>query len=423
MLGTMRHRAPDGFRVVSVPDFEMGMGRLAVIDLDNDDYPFAIDGYTLSFNGELYNYLELREELITMGHAFRTNTDTEVVLQAYIAWGQQCLDKFNGMFALAIHHDGQVFLARDIAGEKPLYYSTYRGFRFASEAKALDWQCTELPPAHYGIFNLKTNAWTAGRWWKFTPRTIDLEHAERELELLIEDSIRLRTRSDVPYALYLSDGIDSNLINSFHDFAKTYTYDDQEYSKEDFEKTIRQIVWHLDYPLDSFSSFALWNLAKTARADGFKVVLSGEGADELFGGYVRYVPRGLNLKAQKEFPSYPKLFPVEKEDPGFHDFNGKMKGLLRMGDRMASAHGIENRCPFLDRRIIEFAFSLPDELRCYGFDTKVILKRILKKRNPSFQEKEKHGLFVRVNEHLGGTRPFSKGAYLALQNQIWQTFQ
>ena len=147
-----------------------------------------------------------------------------------------------------------------------------------------------------------------------------------------------------------------------------------------------------------------------------KVVLSGEGADELFGGYVRYTPNALNYEAQKRFPSYKGMFPY-KGDLGWEDFNNKMRGLLRMGDRMASAHGIENRCPFLDRRIIEFAFSLPPELKACGFDTKIILRRILARRKPEYKEIEKVGLYCSVNKWLGVDDKLDKKVYLEKQEE------
>src|SRR3990167_801914 len=284
------------------------------------------------------------------------------------------------MFAFAIYNKRNdiLFLARDIAGEKPLYFKeTNDGIEFASEAKALDWQCNELEPAHYLLYEFKSKQLIIEKWWNFKPIKINLETAEEELEKLLEDSIKLRTRADVPYGLYLSGGVDSTLISTFHNFAHTFTYEDGNY-KEEFNQLLPKIAYHLDYPLDSFSSFGLWKLAEQVKNAGVKVVLSGEGADELFGGYVRYTPNALNYEAQKRFPSYKGMFPY-KGDLGWEDFNNKMRGLLRMGDRMASAHGIENRCPFLDRRIIEFAFSLPPELKISGFDLKVILNKLLKK--------------------------------------------
>ena len=172
--------------------------------------------------------------------------------------------------------------------------------------------------------------------------------------------------------------------------------------------------------MKSFSAFGLWKLAEQAHDKGYKVVISGEGADELFGGYVRYVAPEFNRKAQIMFPSYTKMFQPAKSvnEYGMEEFNGNMRELLRMGDRMSSAWGIENRCPFLDRRIIEFAFSLPEEAKIDFLETKVLLRRILEKRNPSYRHIEKKGLYCSVNEWLGIKDKFSKDAYLNYQNEI-----
>lgn len=424
MLDIMKHRAPDGNNVIAFPDYEIGMGRLAIVGRNSKEFPFQYNNLTLTFNGEIYNYQDLREELSNLGHIFRSDTDTEVLLHSYMEWGEDCLDKLNGMFAFAIFNTDtrEILFARDIAGEKPFYYRhNKKGFAFASEAKALKWNCKELPPAHYGIYSLKTNELVIKRWWNFKPRLIDIETAEKELEVLLEDAVGIRTSAEVPFALYFSGGVDSTLLSTFEPYKKLF-YDDTQYAAAEFKRVFPKIVWHLDYPIDSFSPFGLWQLAKQASKEGYKVIISGEGADELFGGYIRYVPNAVNYAARKRFPSYAKMFPYEG-DLGWADFNGKMQGLLRMGDRMAAAHGIENRCPFLDRRIIEFAFSLPPELKTYGFDTKIILKRILKRRMPWYQDAEKHGLYCSVNKWLGVGDPLDKSKYLELQKTIWQKFQ
>lgn len=432
MLQVMKHRSPDDEGMVDDGKFVTGMGRLAIIDLKSSGLcPYKEDNYVLSFNGEIYNYLELRKELRSLGWSFTTNSDTEVLLKAYRQWGVKCLDRFNGMFAFAIYDGQKIFMARDIAGEKPLYYLE-NPFRFASEAKALEWKCKELEPAHYAIYDFKELK--IHRWWKFEPREIDPKTAQEELEALLQDSVKLRTRTDVPYALYYSGGIDSSLIDSFHDFNYKFTYDDRDY-QEEFIATFEKIVWHLDYPVEHFSPFALWKLAEAASKK-VKVVLSGEGADELFGGYARYMPTALAFQARKSFPSYPTMFPYtfkdrryfEIYDPiaamGLAEFEGNLRILLRMGDRMASAFGLENRCPFLDRRIIEFAFSLPPELKIDNFETKVILRRILEKRNPEYRHFEKTGLFCDVNKWLGVPEEgFSKETYMAMQNDLWKHFQ
>ena len=417
MLKKMAHRAPNGSKVVADGRFSMGMGRLAVLDLTSENLCPHVDGkLVLSFNGEIYNYLELRTKLQKLGHTFTTTSDTEVVMKAYKQWGKDMLERFNGMFALAIYDGKRVFLARDIAGEKPLYYRTHP-FEFASEAKALKWRCQELPPAHYLIYDFdRKEVLECNRWWSLSLHYIDPATAEQELETLLEDAIRLRTRADVPIALYYSGGIDSSLIRSFHTFNYELTYTDGDY-QEEFLKLFPKLLWHLDYPVHSFSAFGLYKLAEQVSRTPARVVLSGEGADELFGGYVRYIPHTIDQEARRHFPSYPTYFPRARDLNSilWEDFTGNLRELLRMGDRMASAWGIENRCPFLDKRIIEFAFSLPQEMKIQGFDTKRILRRILERRVPSYRHIEKVGLYCAVNKWLDVSNPFSKEKYVALQ--------
>ena len=320
MLDIMKHRAPDGFGVVDNSNYAIGMGRLAIIDLKSDGLcPYSEGDLTLSFNGEIYNYIELKRELENLGHKFRTNSDIEVCLKSYIEWGVDCLKKFNGMFAFAILDKDKVFLARDIAGEKPLYYSL-SNFHFASEGKAMTGLFRELMPAHYMIHYFDGRENEIHKYWEL--EKIEIKDPEKELEVLLEDAIKIRTRSDVPYGLYYSGGVDSALIATFHNFKYKFTYEDGDYSKEFFNK-ISKIVYHLDAPVSSFSAFGLYKLAERASKK-VKVVLSGEGADELFGGYVRYVQPHFNWLAQKKFPSYKSMFgnALNVSDYGWKEFNG-----------------------------------------------------------------------------------------------------
>lgn len=425
MLKMLAHRAPDDLGIIDDAPYVIGMGRLKILDLESGGLcPIVDKDLTLVFNGEIYNYIELREELRALGYTFKTTGDSEVLLKAYRAWGEDCLNKFNGMFAFAIYDGKSIFLARDIAGEKPLYYSLRDDgqLRFASEAKALAFDCKELPPAHCARYTLTTKEFSIRPWWNFTPyeQDISFEDAVVEVDRLLTDSVRLRTRSDVRYGLYFSGGVDSTLISTYHDFPHHFRYTDKNYAHE-FKEVFPKILWHLDYPVETFSPFGLWMLAAEAHSHGVRVVLSGEGADELFGGYVRYIPNEFNRLGRQQFPSYSGLFPYR--DMLWSEFNGNMRELLRMGDRMASAWGIENRCPFLDRRIIEFAFSLPMEHKIKGFETKRILREILARRKPDYQFEEKQGLFCSVNAWLGvPNEGFDKKTYREHQQNIWKTF-
>jgi asparagine synthase (glutamine-hydrolysing) len=483
MLSAQRHRAPDDAGVYEHEGLELGMGRLAIIDLVSPGLsPYREDQFTLCYNGEIYNYVELRKELKSKGWKFRTTSDTEVLMKAWRQWGLGMFPKLNGMFAFALYDEKKrkLLLARDLAGEKPLYYLK-RGklFAFASEAKALAeaapmtrrddpfyrsfqhcdedtlWKdVKQLPAAHYALYDKRSGSLSIKSWWDFQPRKIDPKTAAEELESLLEDSVKLRTRADVPYGLYFSGGIDSTLISLLHRFHKKFYFDDQKNWKSGFFKEIDEVVRHLDFPVGSLSSYPLWKLAEQA-SKSVKVVLSGEGADEVFGGYVRYLPIAREWQLKKAFPSYTYLFNkfyppflegfsritardeniafvrekirpfFEKfDDPvnamGFADFKLVMPSLLQMGDRMAGAFGIENRCPFLDRRVVEFGFSLPPELKIDGLTSKVLLRKILAKRGVTAPlGLEKKGLTIVFNKWFN-RKDWDRGHYFGLLDEKWR---
>lgn len=483
MIDAQRHRAPDESGIYRDSNIELGMGRLKIIDMKSPGLaPYQEDGLVLSYNGEIFNYLELKKELEREGWKFRTTSDTEVLMKSWRQWGVKMFDRLNGMFAFALYDSRQkrLWLARDIAGEKPLYYwHQGKNFVFCSEAKALAgvvpleeqeneffdafqhcfgttlWKNVyEVPPAHYLVYDISTHQKKIVEYWNFQPRRIQRETAAEELEDLLGDAIRLRLRSDVPVGLYYSGGIDSSLISTYHDFKHKFHFDDTKNWREEFYARVGTIVWHLDFPVGSLSSFPLWKLAEQASRQ-VKVVLSGEGADEIFGGYVRYLPITREWELQQRYPSYQYIFnkyyppyldgfakitarngnidlvrqwiqPYFKrfEDPinamGFADFKLILPSLLQMGDRMAGAFGLENRCPFLDRRVIEFGFSLPPELKISGLDQKVILRRILLKRGVTAPLRdEKKGLTIRFNQWLG-RKDWDRSTYCALLLKEWR---
>ena len=488
MIEIQRHRAPDDVKFYKDDNVKLGMGRLSIIDLHSPGLCLYEEGnLILSYNGEIFNYLELKKELKKLGHTFQTKSDTEVLLKSYKEWGiLKALEKFNGMFAFAIYDKKRkkLILARDIAGEKPLYY--YRKgktFAFASEAKAFTkvfpvaltedteffeafqhchgttlWkEVHELLPAHMLTYDLKKNTFEIKEYWEFKKRHINLKTAEEELEELLADAVKIRTRSDVPYALYFSGGIDSSLISTFHDFDHKFYFDNKLDWKDEFFANIERVAWHLDFPVGSMSSFPLWKLAKEAR-EKVKVVLSGEGADEIFGGYVRYLPIAQEYAMRQKFPSYnsylfgkyfkfsdylsafaemtvrdKKYTSFMKEtlapyfdmfnDPinamGFADFKLIMPSLLQMGDRMAGAFGLENRCPFLDKRIIEFGFSLPPEYKIHHFEQKIMLRRIAAKRGlVDAVNMEKKGLVVTYNQWVK-TKDWDRSHYFRNLKKEW----
>jgi len=314
----------------------------------------------------------------------------------------------------------------------------------------------QVPAANYLEYNLKTKKIVnINEYWTLKKRKINLKTCEEELNYLLKKSIKLRTYCDVDYALYYSKGIDSSLISTFHKFRSKIYFNDQLNWKHDFYKNIDKIVYHLDFPVGSLSSYPLWKLAQKTKQKKIKVVISGEGADEIFGGYVRYMPIYASWKLKQNFKSYIPLFdkfyksyidgfssitarnenidiikekmkPIFEifEDPvnamGYFDFKYVMPSLLQMGDRMASAFGIENRCPFLDKDIIEFGFNLPADEKIKNFNQKNILRSLLKKRGLSKPLKlEKKGLTILYNKWFKQD-DWNRSNYFKFLNLRWK---
>lgn len=487
MLDLMKHRAPDDEGIFKDNNIVLGMGRLKIVDLLSENLcPYINQELVLSFNGEIYNFNEIKKELESIGYIFKTKSDIEVLAFAWHNWGVKTFSKLNGMFAFAIYDKkkNKLFLARDIAGEKPLYY-VYKNqkLHFASEAKALIktldlkkqkiesynvfQHCLnetlfkglfQIPPANYLEYDLNSKKITSIKeYWTLKRKKINPKTCEEELEHLLKQSIKLRTYCDVDYGLYYSKGVDSTLISAFHNFKKKLYFKDQYNYKIDFFKNIKKIIYHLDFPVGSYSSYPLWKLAEQAKKKKIKVIISGEGADEIFGGYVRYMPNYTSWKLKQNFKSYTPLFnkyyksyhvdfaritsrnenveiienkmkPIFEmfDDPinamGYFDFKYVMPSLLQMGDRMSSAFGIENRCPFLDKEIIEFGFNLSPEIKINNFSQKAILRSILKKKGllkPLALEKK--GLTLRYNEWFKNSDwDLNRSNYFDYLNLNWE---
>lgn len=356
MMGRLRHRGPDGEGLASGPGFAFGHTRLAVIDREGGRQPMTTgDGrFTLVFNGEIYNYVELRRELAAAGVRFSTRSDTEVLLELLAAEGERGLHRLNGMFAFALHDGttGSVLLARDHFGVKPLYYTlTAEGeLVFASEVKALlvhpqvaatrsdrglhqylTFQfCLGDETLFAGIHSVEPGClirWAphrgvqAVRYWTMD-FTVDTDHTPsyfaHRLDDLLRDSVRLQLRSDVPVGTYLSGGVDSSVItvlasdlapgplSSFHGrFEEGRHYDESAYARlvadqagvayhevvpteRDFIEDLPRLVYHMDHPAAGPGLFPQYRVCRLA-AEHVKVVLGGQGGDELFGGYARYL--------------------------------------------------------------------------------------------------------------------------------------
>jgi len=318
----------------------IGQTRLSVVYKKDVPTPMTRDGAVISYNGEIYNWADLRRELEAKGWRFQTPTDTEVVLCAYLEWGPRCLERFNGMFAIAIWHDERLFLARDRIGKKPLFYTHGRdGIAFASEIKALrNLELDEveicralefyfdqytpfrdvcsLRPGEYAIYTPADNRIALHRWWRFPAPEQTIDDDDRAVTGfldLFQDACAIRRLADVPVTIFLSGGIDSSLIQAILKCDVSYTVQFTEFeqtinerdyvvefarhlgfeprivtpTREEFLATFSDLARYIEFPVGSFSVFPLFCIARQARRDGFVVAISGEGADELFTGYYR----------------------------------------------------------------------------------------------------------------------------------------
>ena len=362
MADVITHRGPDSEGFYCDKNISMGFRRLSIIDLSGGDQPIYNDDKTkvLTFNGEIYNYKELRSELISLGHKFSTNTDSEVILQGYEAWGEKVLDRLRGMFGFAIYNlkDDSLFIARDFFGIKPVHYALVGDhFVYGSEiksilefplyekkfnAKALDTYLSfqyVLPPETFfeGVYCLlpghflryKNGKITTQRYFEptFSPdEALTEDDAADKIEKVFEESVNAHKISDVEVGCFLSSGVDSSYVSSYFAGQKTFTvgfdfgekYNETDWAKELSEKigvehhskiissdefwaNIEKVQYYMDQPLADPSCIALYFVSKLA-SEYVKVVLSGEGADELFGGYTIYNEIN-SLKAYQKLPA------------------------------------------------------------------------------------------------------------------------
>ena len=485
MAFSMHHRGPDGQGIYIDDNVGFAHRRLAIIDPNYGHQPFVDtkEGIAITFNGEIYNYLELRDELNTSGK-FVSNTDTEVLLKAYSSWGINCLGRLRGMFAFAIHDKkkNQVIIARDRLGIKPLYYCVFNGtFYFASEINALKivipnleidqeslasyfrWQYIPTPksiysgiqklePGNYLEINLETGNIKNNTYWSLKPETNLLPEKEllEELNAILDDIFKIYIRSDVPFGSFLSGGVDSSLVTAlmqqkigrdFKSFAvgfKEESHSELIYARQASNiigtahseivlssnqalETLDSIILHLGEPFCDSSAIPTWMVSKVASKN-VKMILSGDGGDELFGGYNSYKETFLNLNSS--MPGYlkQKFYDLSDKIKPYEVFKGlssfftsplnkhlnsrnifteteilKLTGhnidtnwtwnsvlncleddidlltkfqyldvktyllddILTKVDRMSMAHSLEVRVPLLDHKLVEFAFGLP----------------------------------------------------------------
>jgi asparagine synthase (glutamine-hydrolysing) len=352
MVNIIRHRGPDEFGAFLDDRCVLGQARLSIIDLESGSQPLANEDESvwITFNGEIFNYIELRRELEDLGHAFRTRSDTEVIVHSYEQWGKECLHRFNGQFAFAIYdkRKDSLFVARDRLGIRPVFYTEHNNrFYFASEIKAVfcdtsvprtldmkgldeifTWWTTAPPrTAFENIRELEAGTWleiesgriSKKRYWSMEfPETFDSQRPliswAEELHDLLVDAVRLRLRADVPVGAYLSGGLDSSvttaLIRNFTDTrVETFSiafhdkaYDESEYqnqmadflgtnhhqiqcSYKDIAENFPEVIWHTERPILRTAPTPLFMLSGLVRKNDFKVVLTGEGSDEVLAGY------------------------------------------------------------------------------------------------------------------------------------------
>jgi asparagine synthase (glutamine-hydrolysing) len=538
-LMKMIHRGPDNQSVLRVNEHcLLGHVRLSIIDLEaQSNQPFVDPNqrYHLVYNGEIFNYVELREELKALGCTFRTESDTEVLLQAYIVWGEECVQRFNGMWAFVIYDamNNSVFCSRDRFGIKPFYYAKVgTGIVFASEIKSIihlfpDFikpnylnienfcRCSvgaqlnetwfedifRLPVAHN--LTLSDKGVDITRYWDF-PKEEKLSNAsdERVIEdyrCLFQDSLDIRYRSDVPVGVAMSAGLDSNsilhstkkeqlpVITSYSVGANVNLYDEHEnawlsnpaqikdeaevarvsaqiagigFEKIDLDLThyakhLQQTIYHLECGHQSVPIVAYDQLMRRV-SQSTTVLMEGQGADELMGGYVttsvthycvELVTKFKIIRAIKEFRSHISTYSLvqslkclvgswglyrirgwytqivgidalylgplrskkvlklnvkRRRGEGYLNFKlreqhiGTLVNLLHYGDAISMAHSVESRVPFMDYRLVEFVFKLPSRFKVREGMGKVIHRDAMKGIVPNFilEDKVKMGFNI-----------------------------
>ena len=394
MAEVITHRGPDSDGYYTDHNIAMGFRRLSIIDLDGGSQPIYNHdkSMVLTFNGEIYNYKILRKELIDLGYEFYTETDSEVILHGFEEWGEKVLDRLRGMFGFAIYNkkDDSLFIARDFFGIKPVHYAQVgEHFVYGSEIKSiiefpkykkkfnrktldnyLSFQYA-LPPETFfeGIYCLlpghylwyKNGKVTTTRYWEatFDPNEeLTEDEAVDNIEKVFEESVDAHKISDVEVGCFLSSGVDSSYVSTYFADQKTFTvgFDfgekyneiswaqglskeigvDHKYkiiSSEEFWGNIRKVQYHMDQPLADPSCIALYFVSKLA-SEYVKVVLSGEGADELFGGYTIYNEIN-SLRGYQKLPLGLRKFlaAIVRPLPKFKGRNFILRGALSVEER------------------------------------------------------------------------------------------
>ncbi len=387
MLEKVHHRGPDEDDLCKFGNLYLGHKRLSIIgpDLGHQPIPNETGDINVIVNGEIYNYRKLKERL--NGHTFSTKSDSEVVVHLYEEMGTRCVQELDGMFAFVLSDNGKPFAARDTLGIKPLYYAQDdNGIYFASELKSLvgvTEKVLEFPPGHYytpetGIqpYRELKAPYTGIKNWNDNK----MEEAMANIREKLEQAVVKRLMADVPLGVLLSGGLDSSLVSAI---SRRHTEDEQlnsfcvgmeggtdlpaartvadylgtvhheyVYTKEEVLDILPKVIYYLESfdPSLIRSAVPTYFVSRLA-AQHVKVILSGEGADELFSGY-SYL---------KEIKSEEKLHEeLLRSIKALHNIN------LQRLDRMTMAHSIEGRVPFLDLDLVTYAAALPPEIKLYG---------------------------------------------------------
>ncbi|MDX2198737.1 MAG: asparagine synthase B [Phycisphaerae bacterium] len=383
-----RHRGPDGVGIWGDAHGTLGHRRLAIVDPQGGEQPIQNEdgSRTLIANGEIYNHRLLRSSL--ENHHFSTDSDSESILHLFEEHGGEAVRKLDGMFAFAIADEGRLFLARDPLGIKPLYYvEDGRGMAFASELKAIvrvSKDVREFPP---GAYFCSRKGFV--RYYDLPPQTdagMTIPETVQRLRETLEVSVQKRLLSDVPVGAFLSGGLDSSLVVAlarrhqpvFHtvcvgtagssDLAAAREvaaqlgtrHHEHVLTPDDVARHLPEIIYHLEsFDVDLVRSAIPNYFASLVAREHFKVVLTGEGSDELFAGYTYHEGHHLRGRLNHE---------LRESVAALHNLN------LQRCDRMTMAHGVEGRVPFLDLKMIELAFAIPASLKIVRGCKKWILR-------------------------------------------------
>lgn len=515
MTDSIAHRGPDGEGVFLDDEAVLGHRRLSILDLSSSgSQPMLSDDgrYTIIFNGEIYNYLELKKEL--HGEKFNGSSDTEVLLKCYQKWGEGFLNKLNGIFAFAVwdKKTKTLFCARDHLGVKPFYYYFKNGnFYFASEIKAILKAGIMTKPNNKAIYDylvwgfyqhlnesffegifelpagasltLKNGQMKISRYWKLSDSFLDMEgwsekKVENEFLKIFFDAVRIQLRSDVPVGIQLSGGLDSSAVTAMVDKVNkgqkkfrifSFIYEAEKEKelpymkslakalgwKQDFlkispnhmKKTMEDVVYHQEIPFPGLPTFGQHEIAKECGKHGIKVILGGQGGDEIGTGYEYYMGahlldlinnsgaggalreltkygalRGINEPAallnffvnslgsylnfgtsadgtsfvfpqglRKEFfglkfsrPEFESPFLSRLSNMQYRDIvYTKLPRILHAADRSAMHFGVEHRVPFLDKRLVEFGVSLPSKFKIKDGQQRHFMRAALSKILPA----------------------------------------